>query len=183
MTIRCPIHHRTRDRDDDDHRVREQSQHRDDRQNRGDRHDGQRSYHDSRDRGKGRYNPDDSSVPSDSRMRIPMKAGWDEDSWPTKYYALSAKAKRLVDQKFDELTEQGRLALPDGQATSEAAQVQAAYNKMSASLRQHLEPPTGKTTVAEFAAQVNVRKNQWFELYKRRSSRVSDSKQREASST
>ncbi|KAJ5946381.1 hypothetical protein N7454_003220 [Penicillium verhagenii] len=66
-----------------------------------------------------------------------------------------------------------------GQATTEAAQVQAAYNKMTASLQQHLVRPTGSTTVAEFAAQENVRKNQWFELYKRRSSRVNDSNSRQ----
>lgn len=53
------------------------------------------------------------------------------------------------------------------EATTEQAQAQAAYNKLSAILQVTLTPPTDTTTITEFARQVNARKSQWFACYKR----------------
>ncbi|KAJ5710919.1 hypothetical protein N7488_005075 [Penicillium malachiteum] len=52
------------------------------------------------------------------------------------------------------------------EATTEQAQVHAAYNKLSPSLQMTLAPPDQNNTISGFSRQLRVRKSQWFVNYK-----------------
>ena len=52
-------------------------------------------------------------------------------------------------------------------ATTERAQAQAAYNKLSAVLQMTITPPSRDTTISEFSRLLTERKSQWFARYVR----------------
>ena len=58
-----------------------------------------------------------------------------------------------------------------GIAKTEQQQAQLAYNHIDVRLRMTLAEPKGSTTLSEFIEQINQRKHDWFDRYKRREAR------------